>query len=349
MKPLRIAVLGAGLIGKRHMQTILAAPHAAELVAVADPVAEASAFDLGGAAWFTDERVMMDRAKPEAVIIATPNALHAGHGKSACERGIHFLVEKPVTASLDEAATLVRQVAESGVKTLVGHHRRYLAAIQEAKRRIAGGTLGELVAASVVWATRKPDRYFDTLWRTQPGGGPILINAIHEIDMLRHLCGEISGISGVTSNARRGFSVEDSAAATFAFENGCLGTLACTDAGFSPWTIEQGTRENPNFAFTGQSAYRLVGTQGSLELPVLRQWGAKTAGDIGWDLPIIATDIDVPWHDPYMAQLEHFQRLIRRGEPALVSVLDGANTLAATLAVAEAAQTGKSCAPRRFG
>ncbi len=348
MTPLRIAVLGAGLIGKRHIQTILAAPHAGELVAVADPVADPRAFDLGAAAWFTDATQMLDRVRPEAVILATPNALHAGQGKLACERGIHFLVEKPVTATLDEAAELVRAVDGSGVKTLVGHHRRYLAAIQDAKRRIAGGELGELVAASVVWATRKPDPYFDTAWRTQAGGGPLLINAIHEIDMLRHLCGEIAAITGMTSNARRGFAVEDSAAASFAFANGCLGTLICTDAGFSPWTIEQGTQENPNFAFTGQSAYRLVGTQGSLEMPVLRHWGAKIPGEIGWDRPIVATDITVPWHDPYIAQLEHFQRMIRQDEPAMVCVRDGANTLAATLAVAQSAAQGRPCAPRIF-
>ena len=348
MKPLRIAVLGAGLIGKRHIQTILGAPDAGELVAVADPAADASAFELGGAAWFSDERQMLDRARPEAIIIATHNALHAGHGKLASERCIHFLVEKPVTATLDEAAELVGAVADSGVKTLVGHHRRYLAAIQEAKRRIVAGALGDLVAASVTWATRKPDRYFDTAWRTQPGGGPLLINAIHEIDMLRHLCGEIRSINGIASHARRGFAVEDSAAALFEFENGCLGTLVCTDAGFSPWTMEQGSLENPSFAFTGQSAYRLVGVTGSLELPVLRRWAAKEPGDVGWDRPIIATDLAVPYHDPYVAQLEHFQRLVRLDEPAMVSVLDGANTLAATLAVAQSAREGRQVTPRRF-
>ncbi|MFO1247557.1 MAG: Gfo/Idh/MocA family oxidoreductase [Alphaproteobacteria bacterium] len=348
MKPLRIAVLGAGLIGKRHISTILAAPHAAQLVAVADPVADPSAFKLGGADWFTDATKMLDEVRPEAIILATPNALHAGQGRLACDRGIHFLVEKPVTAALDEAADLVRRVDASGVKTLVGHHRRYLAAIQDAKRRIAGGELGELVAASVVWATRKPDPYFDTKWRTEPGGGPLLINAIHEIDMLRHLCGEIASITGITSNARRGFAVEDSAAATFAFDNGCIGTLVCTDAGFSPWTIEQGTTENPSFAFTGQSAYRIIGTKGSLEVPVLRQWKAQVPGEIGWDKSIAAADINVPYHDPYIAQLEHFQRMIRRDEPALVSVRDGARTLAATLAVARSAADAKPVAPQRF-
>jgi predicted dehydrogenase len=154
--PLRIAVLGAGLIGRRHIETILSHPQLAELAAVVDPVADPAQFGLGAAAWFADETEMLDRIKPEAVIIATPNNLHERQGLLCCERGIHFLVEKPVTATLDEADRLVRAVARSGVKTLVGHHRRYLAVVQEAKRIIACGELGDLVAASVVWATRKP-------------------------------------------------------------------------------------------------------------------------------------------------------------------------------------------------
>ncbi|HEY1876891.1 MAG TPA: Gfo/Idh/MocA family oxidoreductase [Rhizomicrobium sp.] len=348
MKPLRMAVLGAGLVGRRHIETIRALPAVAELVAVADPVADPAHFDVGGAAWFADSDEMLDKARPEAVIIATPNTLHAPLGLACCRRGIHFLVEKPVTATLEEAGELVRAVEQSGVKTLVGHHRRYLAVVREARRLIADGALGDLVAASVVWAARKPDDYFNTSWRTEPGGGPLLINAIHEIDMLRHLCGEVRSVGGIAGNARRGFAVEDTAAAMFEFESGCLGTLICTDAGFSPWTIEQGSLENPRFAFTGESAYRIVGTRGSLELPVLRSWTAAAPDDARWDRPIVATDIPVPWRDPFEAQLEHFQRLVRLDEPPVVSVSDGANTLAATLAVAHSAGHGRRCAPSRF-
>ena len=242
----------------------------------------------------------------------------------------------------------MRAVGDSGVKTLVGHHRRYLAAVQEARRVITGGELGALVAASVLWATRKPDPYFDVAWRTQPGGGPLLINAIHEIDLLRHLCGEIRLVSGLQSHAARDFAVEDSAAALFQFDNGCLGTLTLTDAGLSPWTIEQGSGENPNFPQSGQSAYRLVGTRGSLELPVLRRWTPRIAGEIGWDKPLAVTDITPAYHDPFEAQLKHFQRVIREGEAPLVPVLDGARTLAATLAVAQSSRQGKPCAPMPF-
>jgi len=348
MKPLRIAVLGAGLIGRRHIETIQAMPEAAELVAVADPVADPGQFDLKGAAWFTGESQMLDQVRPDAVIIATPNGLHLSHGTLCCARGIHFLMEKPVTGTIAEAAALVRLVAESGVKTLVGHHRRYLAPVEDAKAVIESGQIGRLVAASVLWATRKPDDYFQTAWRTQPGGGPLLINAIHEIDMLRHLCGEIAAVGGIKSAAMRGFPVEDSAAALLRFDNGALGTLALTDAAFSPWTIEQGSKENPLFPYAGQSAYRLTGTEGSLELPVLRLWRAATPGAIGWNKPITGTVLPERYHDPYKAQLAHFQRLIRLDEAPVVSVLDGARTLAATLAIAQASETERLCAPERF-
>jgi predicted dehydrogenase len=349
MKPLRVAVLGAGMIGRRHIETILSTPEAAELVGVADPVADRSKFELEAATWFTDAKDLLDRAKPEAVIIATPNDLHITQGLMCCERGLPFLLEKPVTATLEEAAQLVKAVDAGGVKTLVGHHRRYLAVVQEAKRRIGDGELGAMVAASVVWATRKPDPYFDTAWRrTLPGGGPLLLNGIHEIDMLRHLCGEVRSIGGLVSHARRRFEVEDSAAAIIEFENGCLGTLICTDAGYSPWTMEQGTKENPTFPYADQSSYRLVGSKGSLELPVLRCWGPRAPGEERWDRQILRTELSPPYHDPYRAQLEHFQRLVRLDEPAMVSVRDGANTLAATVAVAQSARDGKRCAPQRF-
>ncbi len=349
MKPLRVAVLGAGLVGRRHIETIRALPHVAELAAVADPVADRTQFHLGAAAWFSDSREMLDQVEPEAVIIATPNNLHVLQGLWCSERGIPFLVEKPVTATLEEAGQLVKAVADSGVKTLTGHHRRYLPAVQEARRLIAQGAIGPLVAASVIWATRKPDDYFETLWRTQPGGGPLLINAIHEIDMLRYLCGEVRSVGGLASHAMRNFAVEDTAAAMFEFENGCLGTLICTDAGFSPWTVEQGSLENPRFPYTGQSTYRLVGTKGSLELPVLRSWTASIPDEIGWDRLIAATDVGVPYRDPFQAQLEHFQRLVRLDEPPVVSVRDGANTLAATLAVLQSGQEGRYLSPQRFG
>jgi len=99
---------------------------------------------------------------------------------------------------------------------------------------------------------------------------------------------------------------------------------------------------------SGQSAYRLVGTKGSLELPVLRSWTASIPGEVGWDRRIAATDVNVAYRDPFQSQLEHFQRLIRLDEPPVVSVRDGANTLAATLAILQSGREGRRLSPQRF-
>lgn len=341
MKPLRIAVFGAGLIGRRHIDTILACPQDAELVGIADPFIGADKYPQVKAPFFRTPEALFASVKPDAVVIATPNNLHAPQGIDCARRGLPFIIEKPVTESLESAAALLKEVRKAGIVTLTGHHRRYLAPIRAAKRMLDEGRIGRLVGVSVIWATRKPDPYFDVAWRKQPGGGPVLINLIHEIDMMRHLGGEMTTITGVASNAVRGFAVEDTAGAVITYANQAVGTILCTDTGLSPWTIEQGTAENPAFAYTGENSYRFIGTQGSLELPTLKLWSARNPAEIGWDKPLTATPLRVADSDPYIEQLRHFRRCIQDGEASLVSAEDGARTLAATLAVVESGKTGK--------
>ena len=135
----KIAIVGAGLIGRRHIQTILAMPGAAELVAVADPVVDPAGFDIGAAAWFADAQALLDRVKPEAVIIATPNALHLQQGQWCCERGIHFLMEKPVTVTLDEAAALD---GPEGVDPRVDRADQHVGVGVDGARAVVVGAIG---------------------------------------------------------------------------------------------------------------------------------------------------------------------------------------------------------------
>src|SRR5437879_3891686 len=89
--------------------------------------------------------------------------------------------------------------------------------------------------------------------RRQPGGGPVLINLIHEIDFLRFTVGEILAVEAIASNRQRGFAVEDTAAALIEFAGGALGTFLISDSAVSPWTMEQGLGESPEFPFSGES------------------------------------------------------------------------------------------------
>lgn len=336
---IRIAMIGAGLIGRKHIATIQAHPDF-ELCAIADVAQERVKQDYPGVACFADTLEMLDTAKPEAVIIASPNQLHSENGIECARRGIHFIIEKPVTDEVSTALALCEAVRAAGVKTLVGHHRRHHAEVQKARDLIAEGAIGALVGISGIWATRKPEPYFEAgPWRAKKGGGVILINLIHEIDFMRFCAGEIVAVSAITSNAQRHFEVEDTAACLLEFESGAVGTFLLTDSAVSPWTMEQGIGEVADFPFTGQNDYRFVGAKGSLEFPELKQW--FQVGDVrNWNHPVVAKANHSLRREPYHAQLTHFRDVIRSGATPTQPVADGTRTLIASLAVSEAAASG---------
>jgi len=340
MSNVTIGVIGAGLIGRKHLRKISEQPDY-DLVGIADVNVDAVAAEYPKTRVFADYRKLLDEARPQAVIIASPNQLHAETGIECARRGIHILIEKPVTDTLRTAAALMAEVRKGGIKSLVGHHRRHHLQVRTLKALLGEGRIGDVVGVSAIWATHKPADYFEIApWRTEPGGGPILLNLIHEIDFLRFTVGEIVAVEAAASNRQRGFAVEDTAAALIEFECGALGTFFISDNAVSPWTTEQGVGESPEFPFSGQSNYRFMGRRGAIEFPELVQW-TQAGGAQDWNQPIQAQRIHAPTIDPYAAQLDHFRDVIRGTVPSLQPVEDGARTLVATLAIAEAAAEGR--------
>jgi len=340
MKNITIGVIGAGLIGRKHLRKI-SEHRDYDLVGIADVNVDAVSAEYPETRVFADYRKLLDEVRPQAVIIASPNQVHAETGIECARRGVHILIEKPVTDTIESAAALMADVRKGGIKSLVGHHRRHHLQVRTLKALLGEGRIGDIVGVSAIWAAHKPADYFKTApWRTEPGGGPVLINLIHEIDFLRFTVGEIKTVEAIASNRQRGFVVEDTAAALIEFDNGALGTFFISDSAVSPWTTEQGIGESPEFPFSGESSYRFMGRRGALEFPGLVQW--TQAGDAqDWNQPIQAQRIHAPTLDPYVAQLDHFRDVIRGTTPSLQPVEDGARSLLATLAIAEAAATGR--------
>jgi len=340
MSNVTIGVIGAGLIGRKHLRKISEQPDY-DLVGIADVNVDAVAGEFPKTRVFADYRKLLDEARPQAAIIASPNQLHAETGIECARRGIHILIEKPVTDTLRTAAALMAEVRKGGIKSLVGHHRRHHLQVRTLKALLGEGRIGDVVGVSAIWATHKPADYFEIApWRTEPGGGPILLNLIHEIDFLRFTVGEITAVESVVSNRQRGFAVEDTAAALIEFESGALGTFFISDNAVSPWTTEQGVGESPEFPFSGQSNYRFMGRRGAIEFPELVQW-TQAGGAQDWNQPIQAQRIHAPTIDAFAAQLVHFRDVVRGTVPSLQPVEDGARTLVATLAIAEAAAEGR--------
>ena len=335
---IRIAVAGAGLIGRAHIERITAAPGLA-LAAIIDPQEDArdQAARLG-VPYFAGLDEALRVTRPDGVVIATPNALHVPHGLLAVAAGVPMLIEKPLADTLEGGAALVRAAQEAGVPVLVGHHRRHSPALARARAVVQSGALGTIMAVQAQCLFRKPASYFEGAgaWRTQVGGGLVLINIVHVIDDLRCLCGEVTAVQAMAGHAGRGLAVEDTAAILLRFESGALGTLIASDATVAPWSWEMTSGENPAYPQTEQSCYAIAGSAGALSVPAMELW--RHEGD-GWMTGMGAGRLTVPEGDPLTLQMAHFAEMIA-GAPPLLDGAGGLRTLAVTLAVLEAARTG---------
>ena len=345
MSKTRIALAGLGVIGRKHAAA-MATSDTVEMTAVVD--ADPATAELAGqhdAEFHASLDELFERTEVDGVLLATPNALHASQGIACVERGLHILVEKPFATDVAEARALVEAGRARGIPILAGHYRRFNTQVEQARDILGSGIIGDLVGVSAIWAMRKHDEYYDVAWRTEPGGGPILTNLIHDVDCLRWLCGEIVSVSAQSSNKTRGHAVEDTAAITLGFESGALGTVLLSDTAPSPWAFEAATAENPDFHHMDDCCYRFMGTKGAFDFPLARIWTYPDGVTPRWDNPMAKTHKPVGPGNPLLAQVEHFGRVIRREEEPRTSAADGARTFTATLAVIEAAQTGQTVAP----
>ena len=335
----KLAIVGAGVIGRRHVQAI-AASNRVELAALVD-VSDAARVPATQAnvPLFANIDHLLDAAHVDGLIIATPTFDHHASAKAALERDIPVLIEKPVAATAEEAQDIARLSTVRSVPVLVGHQRRHYALV-EAARNIIRDELGQLVLVNGIWAMRKHDAYYEPDWRKRWQAGPILTNLIHEIDLIRFLCGEITSINAETGHAVQGFEKEDAAVIAMRFASGALGTFALSDQAASPWAWELATGENAAFPHSGQNALRFAGTKASLDFPNLTLWHFGDA-EPEWRNEARSTDRKVVVEDAYVKQIEHFADVIAGRTKPVVDAADAARSLEAVLAVYEAAETGR--------
>jgi predicted dehydrogenase len=345
--PARIAVLGAGLIGRRHATYIRDAEEA-ELVCIVDPSDAARQFAGEiGTPWTASLGEMLRTMRPDGIIVATPNQLHTEHGLEATKAGIPILVEKPISDSLASGEALVSAAEAAGVPILVGHHRRHNAIIQQAKKIIDEGRLGRALAAHMMFWLFKPDDYFEVGWRRQKGAGPVFINLIHDVDLLRYLLGDVVSVQAAESGSAREGEVEDTCGMVMRLASGALATLTISDSVVAPWSWEHTSAENSAYPNMEQPCYFIGGTHGSLTLPSLELF--THPGERSWLKPFDVQRTASTPADPLVTQLRHFVRVIRNEEAPIISGREGLNTLKVVLAAKQAAQSGACVELASFG
>ena len=216
-------LLGAGLIGARHAQAVKA--HlGCHFVGLVEP--NQSLYRDANTTYFSD--ISRVTAPVDGVIIATPTNLHCENGIHAARKNWDILIEKPVTASLEQAKELSQVVRESATASLVGHHRRYHPSVQALKSLVRDKKIGTTVTASMIWAMRKPDAYFEQNWRSTEGS-PMMINFVHDLDLLRFIFGDIAKIAGFGSSLIRNQNRVESGAAAILFETGLTASISFAD------------------------------------------------------------------------------------------------------------------------
>jgi predicted dehydrogenase len=342
MAHVRIAVAGVGIIGIRHVEEIDANPHAA-LAAIVDPFPAAAEIAAKySVPIYQSLAEMFEKDKPDGVILATPNKMHVGGGLECVAAGVPVIVEKPIGDTVEDATRLVEAGEAAGVPVLTGHHRNYSPIMAKGRAIIESGALGDIVGVVGTALFYKPDDYYDVSggWRRQPGGGPILLNLIHEVNSLLSLVGEITEVYAKSSSATRNFPVEDTSAMIFTFANGALGTFLLSDTAASPRSWEQTSQENKSYdSFDDEDAYHIAGTKGSLSIPTMRL--KVYEGKASWWEPLTSSTVDVDRSDPLAHQIEHFVDVINGKAQPICSARDGLNTLKVVDAVVESARMGK--------
>jgi UDP-N-acetyl-2-amino-2-deoxyglucuronate dehydrogenase len=230
---MRVGLIGAGNISTTHARALEQLP-AARLVAVFGPTLERAArlASTHGATAYDQLDRLLDRESLDIVIVGTPSGLHAEHGAAAARRGIHVLVEKPLAITTGGADALIEEARRAGVTLGVIFQDRLKAAIHDLKTIVERGALGRLLLAraQVPWF-RPPEYYRESRWRgtwALDGGGALINQAIHTIDLLLWIGGPVTRVFGRTATRCHDIEVEDTAAAVVEFASGALGTIEAT-------------------------------------------------------------------------------------------------------------------------
>ena len=343
MTKTRIAVAGAGYIGQAHIGVVKNSP-TCELSAIVDPSPGAVGVAAqAGVPLYKSIEELFAHQRPDGLVLATPNHLHVTQGLQCIEANLPILLEKPIATSVAEGEELVRAVEATGAKVLIGHHRAHSPIMAKAREVIDAGKLGQLVAVMGSATFFKPDKYYEEgPWRREIGGGPILLNMIHEVHNLRMLCGDIVAVQAFSSHATRGFAVEDTVAINLRFSSGVLGTFLLSDTAACPRSWEQTSQENKAYTtYEDEDCYVITGTNGALSVPTMRLKTYPRPQDRSWWKAFEVGVVGMVRDDPLKHQMEHFGAVVRGEAEPLVSARDGLLNLRITEAIVLAAKTGQ--------
>lgn len=190
--------------------------------------------------WYTDPLELIEDPDINAIYIATPPSSHATFAIMAMRAGKPVYVEKPLAASYEDCIRINRVSEETGISCFVAYYRRYLPYFQKVKGMIDGGAIGKALSVQLRFSCPPRDLDYRSTqalpWRLQPdiaGGGYFYDLAPHQLDMMQHIFGVITEVTGICANRAHLYDAEDTVSACFKFESGLPGSASWCFVGHS--------------------------------------------------------------------------------------------------------------------
>ncbi|MGZ4974240.1 MAG: Gfo/Idh/MocA family protein [Limisphaerales bacterium] len=316
-RPVRVALAGLGKMGLSHLAILNMQPKL-QLVGVCDSATYM--LDIiskyGGIVGYTDYRTMLERAEPEAVVIATPSALHEQMVAEALRRNIHVFCEKPFCLDVKAGAELVLEAERRGLVNQVGYHNRFVGTFEEARKLISAGVIGEVYHATAECYGPVVLKPKGSTWRANKsaGGGCLYDYACHGIDLIHFMIGQPDSVSGSTLGKIFSTDAEDEVYANLRYPDGKTAQISAN------WSDDSYRKMHTTISLWGTKGKIIAGRQ---EISLFIK--ERVAGyQPGWT-KIYTTSITSPVGyylrgEEYSAQIDHFADCIT--EPGLLNKSD---------------------------
>lgn len=335
MKKLRAGVIGCGRIAAVYREAFAALEDMVEVCYAVDKAperAKAFADHFPGCAFSSQLEDLL--AQPlDVVHILTPHFLHREHAIACLKAGFHVLTEKPIAIALEDADAMIQAAKDAGKQLGVIFQNRYIEGIQEAKRLIEAGAFGALTGA---WSTlnwHRPPSYYECDWKgswEKEGGGVVIDQAIHSIDLVRYLMGcEVDSIKGqIDRRILTSIEVEDVANAAIRYSNGAVHSFSACNyyVHNSPIRIEVCGEKGRMLLTETKVEIQLGNEPAYIVDPVM---GLKAGGESYWG-------------GYHLAQVRDFYHCLQQNKPVPVDPADAAKTLAVVLGIYQSAKENRT-------
>ncbi|MDF2722525.1 MAG: oxidoreductase [Paenibacillus sp.] len=348
---IRFGIIGAGNIGKVHMERLLELPGECELLAVTDaylPLAEQRARDYGIPHVYASVEQLLASAEIDAVVIGVPNKSHASVAVAALEAGKHVLLEKPMGFHTADAKQIVRAQQRSGKTLMVSHQMRWDWPALQVKQQVERGELGRIYTAKTGWYRRKGIPGWGAWYTRQDeaGGGPLIDIGVHMLDLAFHLMGDPKPVSVFGSTYaefgphKRGlgewgtpnwngyYDVEDLACGMIKMEDGSSLSLEVS------WAAHADIEQNGSFVhLMGSKGGAMVRGQGpGQKVKFLSEQFNKT-----FDMELTAPAND---EGSRLRKMRHFIECVRTGRTPWTDAMSGLRSNLIIDAIYESSRTG---------